>query len=340
VTVSWEVLRHLTDADVADVGVLVEQVTESDGVRPLSEHVMLHLRYGGDVDVRHVLARDEGRLVGYAHMDVTDKVAGSSAELAVVPAARRRGVGHRLVELLLQESPDGRLRLWSHGEQSGAAPLAQSLGFERSRVLWQMRRSLVAPLPDAALPEGVSLRSFLPGLDDEEWVALNARAFADLPDQGRWTVGDLHLRMREPWFDPAGFLVAEDGGRMVGFHWTKVHGAHDHDDHDDHGHDGHAGADDGGEHAHEHEHELGAAHAHGHAHDPMGEVYVVGVDPAQHGRGLGRALTLAGLQHLRAQGLPDAMLYVDAANTAAIRLYESLGFARWDVDVEFSAPTA
>jgi mycothiol synthase len=351
-TVSWEVLRHLTDADVADVGVLVEQVTETDGVRPLSEHVMLHLRYGGDVDVRHVLAREDGRLVGYAHMDVTDKVAGSSAELAVVPAARRRGVGHRLVELLLQESPDGRLRLWSHGEQSGAAPLAHAMGFERSRVLWQMRRSLQSPLADAALPDGVRLRSFLPGLDDDEWVTLNARAFADLPDQGRWTVEDLHVRMREPWFDPAGFLVAEEGGRMVGFHWTKIHGAHEHDEHDHHEHEGdagghgghgdHPGHDDDGEggHTHEHEHAHGETHEHGHAHDPIGEVYVVGVDPDHHGRGLGRALTLAGLTHLRTAGLPDAMLYVDATNTAAIRLYESLGFARWDVDIEFSAPPA
>lgn len=345
-TVQWEVLRHLTDADVADVGVLVEQVTEADGVRPLSEHVMLHLRYGGDVDVRHVLARDDGRLVGYAHMDVTDRVAGSSAELAVVPESRRQGVAHRLVELLLAESPDGRLRLWSHGEQSGAAPLAQSMGFVRTRVLWQMRRSLFAALPEPVLPDGVRLRTFLPGLDDEEWVALNARAFVDLPDQGRWTLDDLHVRMREPWFDPAGFLVAEEDGRMVGFHWTKLHGAHGHDEHDhdhavadsgtaepDHGH-----GDDDHEHVHAHDGGQPHHHAHGHAHDPIGEVYVVGVDPGQHGRGLGRALTLAGLAHLRAAGLPDAMLYVDATNTAAIRLYESLGFARWDVDVEFSAP--
>jgi mycothiol synthase len=126
VDVQWEVLRHLDETDVREVGVLVEQVTETDGTRPLSEHVMLHLRYGGDVDVRHVLARSDGRLVGYAHLDVTDKVAGSSAELAVTPDARRQGVGHGMVQHLLDESPDGRLRLWSHGEQ-GCRPLAVSL---------------------------------------------------------------------------------------------------------------------------------------------------------------------------------------------------------------------
>ncbi len=333
--VQWEVLRRLEDSDVADVSLLVEQVTETDGVRPLSEHVMLHLRYGGDVDVRHVLGRDGPSLVAYGHLDVTDQVSGPSAELAVAPAYRRQGVGHRLVQHLLEESPDARLRLWSHGEQSGAAPLAASLGFRRSRTLLRLRRSLYAALPDPVWPDGVRLRSFLPGLDDEEWVALNAAAFVDLPDQGGWTLHDLHLRMREPWFDPEGFLVAEetgpDGDRMVGFHWTKVHGAgedrHEHDDEHDEPHE-HEGSEE--PHAH--------AHHHGHGHEPIGEVYVVGIDPAAQGRGLGRALTLAGLHHLKARGLRDAMLYVDAENTSAIALYTSLGFTTWDVDVEFSAP--
>lgn len=331
--VQWEVLRHLDETDVREVGVLVEQVTETDGTRPLSEHVMLHLRYGGDVDVRHVLARSEGRLVGYAHLDVTDKVAGSSAELAVTPDARRQGVGHGMVQHLLDESPDGRLRLWSHGEQGGAAPLAASLGFVRSRVLWQMRRSLFAALPPARFPDDVRLRSFLPGLDDDEWLALNSAAFVDLPDQGGWTLEDLHVRMREPWFDAAGFLVAvqdrPEGERMVGFHWTKIHGA-DHHHHGDHDHGP----------GHSHGQSDDPEHTLGHGHEPMGEVYVVGVAPDQTGRGLGRALTLAGLAHLRSKGLPDAMLYVDASNTGAIRLYESLGFTRWDVDVEFTTGPA
>jgi len=328
--VQWEVLRRLDDADVTDVSLLVEQVTEADGIRPLSEHVMLHLRYGGDVDVRHVLGRLGSELVGYGHLDVTDQVAGPSAELAVAPEYRRKGVGQHLVQHLLKESAHGRLRLWAHGEQSGAAPLATSLGFRRSRTLFQMRRSLYAAIPDPVWPDGVRLRSFLPGLDDDEWVALNARAFVDLPDQGGWTLHDLHVRMREPWFDADGFLVAEetgpDGEHMIGFHWTKVHGADAHH----HGHV-HAHAHDGGEH---HEHEHGDEH---HGHEPIGEVYVVGIDPAQQGRGLGRALTLAGLQHLRSLGLPDAMLYVDAENTAAIALYTSLGFTKWDVDVEFTS---
>lgn len=319
--VSIEVVGPLDADEVRAVSGLVEAATEADGVRPLSEHVMLHLRYGGDDRVRNVLAWSGDGLAAYAHLDVTDEVAGASAELVVAPGRRRQGLGRALVEVVLAETADGRLRLWSHGAHPGAVALARGLGFEQSRALWQMRRSLYAALPVAEPPGGVTVRTLVPGTDDEAWVALNARAFAGHPEQGWWSVEDLRRRMREPWFDPAGFFVAERDGRLVGFHWTKVHGgggpSHEHPD---------------GPHAHE-----------GHGHDPIGEVYVVGVDPAERGTGLGRALTVIGLRHLRARGLPAAMLYVDAGNAAAIRVYTSLGFTRWETDLMFSRdghPTA
>jgi mycothiol synthase len=299
-----EVLQRLDPGELAAVAVLVERATEADGVRPLSEHVMLHLRHGGDAVDRHVLVyAGPERLAGYAHLDATDEVEGASAELVVDPELRGNGYGRRLVRQLLAESPDGRLRLWSHGGHPAAAALAASMGFTLSRSLWQMRRSLYAPLPQPVLPDGVFVRTFRPGADDAAWLALNARAFADHPEQGRWTPDDLAHRVAEPWFDPGGFFLAvRHPDRLVGFHWTKVHGA-------------------------------GA-----HGHEPIGEVYVVGVDPEEQGRGLGRALTLVGLQHLRASGLASVLLYVDEGNTAAIRLYSDLGFTRWDVDVMFTAP--
>jgi mycothiol synthase len=313
---SIEVAGPLDSDEVQAVSALVEAATEADGVRPLSEHVMLHLRYGGDERVRNVLAWEGDAVAAYAHLDVTDEVAGSSAELVVSPAYRDRGLGRSLVHAVLAESPDGRLRLWSHGEHPGAAALAGSMGFRESRSLWQMRRSLYAPLPPGQLPDGVSVRTFDAGRDDEPWVLLNQAAFEDHPEQGSWTIDDLHRRLREPWFDPSGFFLAQRQDRLVGFHWTKVHGG-----------EGHA-----------HPHSRGSRpHAHeGHGHDPMGEVYVVGVHPSERGTGLGRALTVIGLRHLRQRGLPEAMLYVDEANTPAIRLYMSLGFTHWQTDVMFS----
>ena len=298
------VLRRLAPDDVTAVRALVDAVTASDGVGPFSEHVTLHLPHGGDSDVAHLLVHEDDRLVGYAHLDATDAVAGASAELAVHPDARGRGVGRCLVERLREESPDGRLRLWAHGEHPAAGILAQSMGFTRSRVLWQMRRPLTEPLPPYALPEGVAVRAFEVGRDEQAWTETNNRAFVDHPDQGRWGVEEVRLREKEAWFDPAGFFLAFRGDALVGFHWTKVHGAH--------------------------------GPEHDHAHKAIGEVYVVGVDPAEQGRGLGPALTLLGLHHLQSQGLDSVLLYVDEANTNAIRVYERLGFSRHMTDVCWS----
>jgi mycothiol synthase len=296
---------RLTPDEVQAALGLVDEVTNADGVRPLSEHVMLHLRYGGDERARNFLLWDGAELVGYAHLDATDAVEGASAELAVGPRHRGMGYGRQLVEALIQETSDRtRLRLWAHGMASGAAELARSIGFKRERVLWQMRRSLFAPVPEPQWPDGVTVRTFVVGQDEQAWLEVNNRAFADHPDQGVWTLDDVKMREREPWFDAAGFFLAEKDGRLVGFHWTKIHGATT-PDHD------------------------------GHAHEPIGEVYVVGVDPSMQGQGLGPALTLRGLQHLRMRGLSQCMLYVDETNTNAIRTYERLGFAKWDVDVCF-----
>ena len=123
------------DADeVRAVADLVEAATEADGVRPLSEHVMLHLRYGGDDPVRNVLVYRDGSLAAYGHLDVTDEVEGASAEVVVHPAYRRQGLGRLLVQATLTRRPDGRLRLWAHGEHAGAAALARVDGLPRSRA--------------------------------------------------------------------------------------------------------------------------------------------------------------------------------------------------------------
>lgn len=296
---------RLSSEQVSAVSELVQAATDADGVGPLSEHVLLHLRYGGDDPVQNVLIRIDGRLAAYAHLDGTDPVDGPSAELVVAPQYRRRGIGRRLVEDLLAGSPDGRLRLWAHGRQPGAAALAHALGFARERVLWQLRRSLLSPLAEPTLPPDVTIRTFQVGRDEEAWLAANNRAFAGHPDQGGWGLDEVRRREREPWFDADGFFLAERAGQLIGFHWTKVHGS-----------------------------DAGSSHPHGH--DPIGEVYIVGVDPAAQAHGLGRGLTLIGLRYLRRRGLSQAMLYVDEANRPAIRLYESLGFTRWDVDVRYA----
>jgi mycothiol synthase len=310
---------RLSAEDASAVLDLVRRAAEEDGVSPLSEHVMLHLRYGGDPRARNVLVHQDGKLAGYGHLDPTDPVEGPAGEMVIDPAARRSGLGLVLGQALVDEAGDAGLRLWAHGDLPAAARLAAAAGFERTRALWQMRRSLQTRIGRPQIADGISVRTFVVGQDEDAWVALNHRAFARHPEQGAWTRTDLDLREREPWFDPLGFFLAERDGRLVGFHWTKVHG----------------GAVHGGT--------LGSSTGHGtsedsvgHGHEAIGEVYVVGVDPSERGSGLGRALTIVGMRYLRSEGLSQVMLYVDETNAPAIGLYESLGFTHWDTDVMFS----
>ena len=281
---------ELTATQVSEVLALVEAARLADGVAPLSEHGMLHLRYDSIGDF---IVNADGKIAGYAYLDPPSAEGEVTGELVVHPDRRRRGLGRALTGKLAAAAGGSVLRLWAHGDLPAAAALARSAGFERFRALWQMRRSLREPLDQPVLPAGRTLRTFVPGQDEDDWLSLNGRAFAKHPEQGGWTRHDLELREQEPWFDPAGFFIAERGGLMAGFHWTKVHGP------------------------------------------DLGEVYVVGVDPTEQGSGLGRALTLAGLHHLRDLGVAEAMLYVDEDNVPAIRMYEALGFAKAKVDAMY-----
>jgi mycothiol synthase len=283
---------------------LAGAAASADGVGPLSEQVRLHLRYGGDPTARNLLLRRGQDLAGYAHLGPADPAEGRSGELVIHPAYRRRGLGLALALAALTEESTLPVRIWAHGDLPAAARLATVAGFRRTRVLWQMRRSLRDAVDEPRLPPGVSLRSFVPGQDEDDWLMVNARAFAGHPEQGKWTRADLAHREAASWFDPDGFLLAERGGHLAGFHWTKIHKpAADQADNTD---------------------------------GLVGEVYVIGVDPAEQGTGLGRALTLAGLRYLQDREMPAVMLYVDGENAAAIRLYASLGFAHSATDVMYT----
>ena len=296
-------LQHLDSTTQEQVLALVAAASDLDGVPPLAEHVLLHLRHGGDIADSHFIATRDGNLVGYAHLDLTDEVEGPSAEIVVAPNARNQGIGSELVSAIIEAS-GSRLRLWSHGDLPSAQSIAQRHGFQRVRTVVQMRRSLGDPIPD--LDNSIPIRSFLVGLDEKAWLELNNAAFAGHPEQSDWSERDLAIRISESWFDASGFLVAEIDRQMAGFCWTKVHGGHTHQHSpDDPIHD----------------------------HDPIGEIYIMGVSPNHRGRGVGRALTIAGLRYLRYQGIFSAMLYVDSSNESALKLYPSLGFTEWGRDV-------
>jgi mycothiol synthase len=293
---------------VAEVAGLLERAARATGHPALSEHKRMVVVGGiGDAGgppaspplVAGVAARQwrGTELIGFAPLLGDAQALRYAVEFVVDPgaddsAAVADALVDAAVELVIRRG-GGLLRLWSPRASPADDERASNRGFHIERNLIQMRCAL--PLPDAVRNRGpaVRTRTFRPGEDEEAWLVTNNRAFGAHPEQGHWDLADMAAREKEPWFDADGLLLLEEGGRLAGFCWTKVH----------------ADAD-----------------------PPMGEIYVIGVDPDFHGRGWGRALTVAGLDHLAGRGLTVGMLYVDADNTAAVTLYRSMGFVDDHVD--------
>lgn len=208
----------LPETTVAQVRALAGDATAADGVPPLGEQALLDLTDAA-APVRHVVGDD-----AYAWLDLRGR---PTAELVVAPAARRRGLGRALLTAVRAAALDeaGELPLvWAHGNLPGARALAHSAHLAVRRELWQLRRDLdpadLPPVPPA--PRGVAVREFVPGADDEAWLALNARAFAHHPEQGRMSAVDLTARQAEPWFRADDLLLAERDGHLLAFVWLKV----------------------------------------------------------------------------------------------------------------------
>lgn len=280
----------------ADLAVLIDACIAADGVSPFGGHVLESV--GLDPALGYRTAVEAGRLVGLAVLPASDP-----AELAVTPEARGRGVGAALLGSVL----DAGSAVWAHGDLPAARALAVRNGLRVTRELVQMRRPAAAPLAEPELPPGVRIRTFVPGADDAAFLAVNARAFAWHPEQGRLDQAGLDREIAQDWFDPAGFFLAVDAdGRLLGYHWTKMHAAD-------------------------------PTPADPAAASPVGEIYVLGVDPESAVRGLGTPLSLAGLAHLRTRGPAEVMLYVEGDNLRAVRLYERLGFTRFLTDVVWAS---
>jgi len=298
VSVDWT--TTLDEATARAIAALISDAIAADGTAPVSEQAMHTL--GEKSDARHGIVRDEGTVVGYTNLVPAHGGHPAMAEVVVGPDHRGGGIGTTLVAAALAEGGDG-ARVWAHGDLPAAKAVASKLDLKPARELLQMRRPLAVDLPELVVPEGITLRTYVDSGDDAAILRVNSAAFARHPEQGGWTEHDVDVRRRSDWFDPAGlFLATDPDGTLLGFHWTKVHAGTD-------------GTDE----------------------PPIGEVYVVGIDPGAQGRGLGRLLTLAGLHYLRERGLGAVLLYTEADNTAAVHTYERLGFTRYHVDVAYTA---
>lgn len=282
-----EIFDRLGPTELLRIRAFVEELTGTLGRRPLSDHLWLDLLAGGAPGFVGVSCRTEDGLVAWGQISAVSD--GGMLEVAVSPtlgavsADRVAADAARTAVDAFRRQGGGHLTWWTDAPSDEVVGVARDLGLGPTRSLHEMRRALPA---DAT--SDVETRAFRPGEDDEEWIRVNNRAFADHDEQGGWTAETLALRMSEPWFDPSGFRIHERDGRIAGFCWTKLHRDHD---------------------------------------PVMGEIYVIAVDPDFHGQGLGRSLTLAGLDSITARDVRLADLWVDAGNTAAVSLYDRLGFS-------------
>jgi mycothiol synthase len=305
----------LTAEEQQGVRELVAAATEFDGVAPVGEQVLRELGHDR-ADHLLVTSSEPGAagntkdtattIIGYLNLSSPRDGGGGMAELVVHPQARRRGIGAAMGRAALAKTA-GRNRFWAHGTLEPARATASALGLVPVRELVQMRRSL-RDIPDPVTPvPGVHIRTYAGPDDDAELLRVNNAAFVKHPEQGGWTAAELAERRSEPWFDPAGLFLAfgdsasDQAGKLLGFHWTKVH------------------LDQSG----------------------LGEVYVLGVDPSAQRRGLGQLLTAIGIgslaQRLADSAEPTVMLYVETDNVAAVRTYERLGFTTYSVDTAYAS---
>jgi mycothiol synthase len=291
-------LRELSEPVRAAMLALLERADAAHDHPPLPEPQLLAVTHGAAAahDDRVVLARRGARLVGCALLSpghhgstalhlVVDPVAETGTEIAL--ALLRRAVR--------EAPPRSALHLWVMQATADDDARAVAEGFVPERDLLQMRVPLPLPNEVVAATRPLPTRPFVAGRDDDAWIETNNRAFAGHPEQGAWSVAQLHERMAADWVELDGFLVADDpdGPGLIGACWTKIHRDRD---------------------------------------PVLGEIYVIDVDPGHHGQGWGRSLTVAGLVYLADRGITVGMLYTDATNEAAVGLYRSLGFVVDHID--------
>ncbi|MFW0109974.1 mycothiol synthase [Rothia sp. P13129] len=257
-------------------------------------------------------------------------------EGGVHPQYRGQGLGSALTQKLFEridaDYPHYTLVAWAHqvraeqGQQliERSTHLAQRHGLEPVRRLHQLefeltpssRQQLSELVQHNPISAEYTVRPFIPGTDNQQWLELNAQAFAQHPEQGSLTAEDLAQRLHADWFNAEGFLLLEtiqpleDGQKqtpqLAGFHWTKIPAGQEHQ-------------------------KL-----------REGEVYVLAISPEHQGKNLGKALLFEGMNYLAQVRLKDGsslnriILYVDEENHAAWNLYRQIGFESLSTDIMYA----
>lgn len=204
-----------------------------------------------------------------------------------------RWAEQRVAEVSQQRQVPAKLRAGARSDRSDRIALLEGYGFTIARYFLRMRRPLDAPIPELPLPEGFSLRHLAGQQEVPAWVEMFNLSFIDHWNHHPLTVEDRLHWASEPMYRLEQDLIAVAAdGTFAGFCKCSIND--------------------------EQNQRLGRRE---------GWISLLGTRRGYRGVGLGRAMLLAGLRQLKADGADAALLGVDAASlTGATRLYESVGF--------------
>jgi len=136
----------LSAGDLSGVQQLLKDVTESDGVAPLSSDAIANLT-ADEPSLTHAVAHDKyGKVTGYLQVDRSGPQA--NAQIVVHPQYRRRGIGRMLATVAAhdatlpqvagqQGAPGKPLLLWAPSGRADSEAFADSLGYRADRSVGQ-----------------------------------------------------------------------------------------------------------------------------------------------------------------------------------------------------------
>ena len=291
----------MNTTDIQNISGLLADAERADGVRPLSDHLWLDLRQGGRPGFIGLIATEEGHDHPVAYCQLSRGNDSWSLDLVVHPHHRydMAIIGRELMTLALEvvkAEGGGHVHWWVFEASQLHRELAREFDLQQGRELLQLRVALPLAPSVAVRADSLITRSFDFSRDAQNWLDTNNAAFAQHPEQGAWEIDVLRSRIAEPWFDAKGFFIHDIKSELAAFCWTKLQTD---------------------------------------TTPLLGEIYVIAVHPSFTGRGLGSAITVTGLNYLSKSGAEVGMLFVDSTNTAAIAMYNALGFVAHHTEIAF-----
>lgn len=300
--------RHFRgESDYPHIARLINASAQADHIDRLStvDDVAATYRHLVNCDPRHdaVFADVGDETVAYTRVEWRQVENGPRVYTSigyVDPAWRRRGLGTALLSWSEQrrraiaathDAGEKLLELWAADTETALEALAVKRGFKPVRYAFDMIRLDIENLPDYRLPDGIEIRPVTPEQYPAIWDA-DVEAFRD-----HWGFAEPTEEIYKSWlefphFEPGLWTIAWDGDQIAGQVRSFIN--------------------------REENTQFGRQ---------RGYTEFISVRRPWRRRGIARALIVESLKILKAHGMTEAALGVDAENlSGALRVYQDCGF--------------